>query len=228
MFYSLSHLVPKQKYSLKQKWVYFIKGVALHMLCVICSVMLIMAVDSFIVNELGYPSIKESFHKSSKNIDQKYSIFLIVILLPIVEELFFRLVLIPMRRNIAVFVFLLSIIVLYQGKYPKEIEAFLFVSVAISFLLAMGIFKYMQKKPIIEESLWKRQKIIIILSIVFFGLIHIGNIKVLQKELALFYPIYVLPQMFIGFFSSVLRVRLGFVWAVLFHSTINLIGSTIL
>ena len=64
----------------------------------------------------------------------------------------------------------------------------------------------------------------------FFGLIHISNIDkvgTLHWKLSLFYPIYVLPQMIIGYFCAVLRLKLGLIWGVLFHSIINLIGISV-
>lgn len=63
-----------------------------------------------------------------------------------------------------------------------------------------------------------------------FGLIHISNIDkvgTLHWKLSLFYPIYVLPQMIMGCFCAVLRLKSGLIWGVLFHSIINLIGISV-
>ena len=59
-------------------------------------------------------------------------------------------------------------------------------------------------------------------SVVLFGLVHISNIETLHWELALLYPVYVLPQMILGYIFSVQRLKLGFIWGLLFHSMNNL------
>jgi hypothetical protein len=61
-------------------------------------------------------------------------------------------------------------------------------------------------------------------SVVLFGLAHIVNIETLHWKLALLYPVYVLLQMILGYIYSVQRLKLGFVWGLLFHSMINLMA----
>ena len=87
-----------------------------------------------------------------------------------------------------------------------------------------SVFKLLKRNPKIETAIGKRQKIITMLSVVLFGLLHIANIENLHWELALLYPVYALPQMILGYVSSVQRLKLGFVWGLLFHSMINLMA----
>ena len=106
--------------------------------------------------------------------------------------------------------------------YVNKIDWLLLVSLVVSVLLSFLVFKLLKRKPEIETAIGKRQKIITMVSVVLFGLLHIVNIENLHWELALLYPVYVLPQMILGYVSSVQRLKLGFIWGLLFHSMINL------
>lgn len=112
--------------------------------------------------------------------------------------------------------------------FVLQICALLLMLLVDEFLIKkMGftsVFKLLKRNPKIETAIGKRQKIITMLSVVLFGLLHIANIETLHWELALLYPVYALPQMILGYVSSVQRLKLGFVWGLLFHSMINLMA----
>jgi len=86
--------------------------------------------------------------------------------------------------------------------------------------------------PLLEESffrapLWffKNQsyfKIIFYLFTLSFGFIHIYNYESSATILALS-PLLVSPQISVGVFLGFIRVKFGFLWAVLLHATYNLI-----
>jgi len=200
MFYSLKNIRNSDfHYSLKEKSYIFLKGLFLYFLSVSIIAMFIMGIDEIIVKNLNYPSIHDLFRKSKSNINNNYNIFLIVLLLPFIEELFFRL----------------------------KIDWFLFLSITISSVISVIILYFLNKNSKIELFFLNKQKILTIISFVTFGLIHLGNIEKIYWELILFYPVYVLPQISIGYFCSILRLKFGFIWGILFHSTINLIGSSL-
>ena len=68
MFYTLSF--SNQDFSFKQKIIYFIKSILLHILLVILSAIIIHTVDSVIL-KFGFPSILES-SKEGKNTIYQY------------------------------------------------------------------------------------------------------------------------------------------------------------
>jgi len=179
-------------------------------------------VDGFLIKKMGFPSVFKLMIESQKKIKGNYSIFLVVILGPLVEELIFRLILVPKRRNIAIFTFVFSFLVLNKTYYINKIDWLLLMSLTVSGLLSFLVFKLLKRNPKIETAIGKRQKIITIVSVVLFGLLHIANIETLHWELALLYSVYSLPQMILGYVSSVQRLKLGFVWGLLFHSMNNL------
>ena len=223
-FYSLSEINYRHKYPLIEKIKYFAKGILLCFVLQICALLLMFLVDEFLIKKIGFPSVFKLMIESQKKIKGYYGFFLVVILGPLVEELIFRLILVPKRRNIAIFTFVFSFLVLNKTYYIIKIDWLLLVSSAVSGLLSFLVFNLLKRTPKIETAIGKRQKIITIVSVVLFGLLHIANIETLHWELALLYPVYALPQMILGYISSAQRLKLGFVWGLLFHSMINLMA----
>ena len=223
-FYSLSEIDYRHKYPLIQKIKYFAKGILLYFVLQICALLLMFLVDEFLIKKMGFTSVFKLMMESQKKIKGYYGFFLVVILGPLVEELIFRLILVPKRRNIAIFTFVFSFLVLNKTYYVNKIDWLLLVSLVMSVLLSFLVFNLLKRNPKIETAIGKRQKIITMVSVVLFGLLHIANIENLHWELALLYPVYALPQMILGYVSSVQRLKLGFVWGLLFHSMINLMA----
>ena len=221
-FYSLSEIDYRHKYPLIEKIKYFAKGILLYFVLQICALLLMFLVDEFLIKKIGFTSVFKLMIESQKNIKGYYGFFLVVILAPVVEELIFRLILVPKRRNIAIFTFVFSFLVLNKTYYINKIDWLLLVSLVVSGLLSFLVFNLLKRNPKIETAIGKRQKIITMVSVVLFGLLHIANIENLHWELALLYPVYALPQMILGYVSSVQRLKLGFIWGLLFHSMINL------
>ena len=220
--YSLSEIDYRHKYPLIEKIKYFAKGILLYFVLQICALLLMFLVDEFLIKKMGFPSVFKLMIESQKKIKGYYSIFLVVILGPLVEELIFRLILVPKRRNIAIFTFVFSFLVLNKTYYINKIDWLLLVSLVVSGLLSFLVFNLLKRNPKIETAIGKRQKIITMVSVVLFGLLHIVNIENLHWELALLYPVYALPQIILGYVSSVQRLKLGFIWGLLFHSMNNL------
>ena len=221
-FYSLSEINYRHKYPLIEKIKYFAKGILLYFVLQICALLLMFLVDEFLIKKMGFPSVFKLMIESQKKIKGYYGIFMVVILGPLVEELIFRLILVPKRRNIAIFTFAFSFLVLNKTYYIIKIDWLLLVSLVVSGLLSFLVFNLLKRNPEIETAIGKRQKIITMVSVVLFGLLHIANIENLHWELALLYPVYALPQMILGYIFSVQRLKLGFIWGLLFHSMNNL------
>ena len=223
-FYSLSEIDYRHKYPLIQKIKYFAKGILLYFVLQICALLLMLLMDEFLIKKMGFPSVFKLMLESQKKIKGYYGFFMVVILGPLVEELIFRLILVPKRRNIAIFTFVFSFLIMNKTYYLIEIDWLLLMSLAVSGLLSFLVFKLLKRKPEIETVIGKRQKITTIVSVVLFGLLHIANIENLHWELVLLYPVYALPQMISGYVCSVQRLKLGFIWGLLFHSMINLMA----
>jgi hypothetical protein len=63
----------------------------------------------------------------------------------------------------------------------------------------------------------------IIFSILVFGFIHIGNYQPLNYHVWFLYPLYVIPQILMGWGLSYVRLRNGVLYSMLMHSLINTI-----
>lgn len=79
------------------------------------------------------------------------------------------------------------------------------------------------------SSFWKRNfKIIFYLVAILFGLIHSLNFENEWNWLfILLLPILILSQSVTGLFLGYIRLRLGFIWAVLFHACFNFTVITV-
>ncbi len=93
--------------------------------------------------------------------------------------------------------------------------------------------------PLFEESifraplgLFKKSRyfpLALYVSIAAFGLIHIFNFETYENALWMV-PFLILPQLVTGVFLSYIRVRMGFVYGILFHALFNgiLLGPILL
>lgn len=71
-----------------------------------------------------------------------------------------------------------------------------------------------------EASWHRRYKIVIYLSALVFGLVHISNFEV-STEIIVASPLLIAPQVVIGFFLAYLRVRYGLIWSFFLHALHN-------
>ena len=172
-FYSLSEIDYRHQYPLIDKIKYFAKGILLYFVLQICALLLMFLVDDFLIKKMGFTSVFKLMMESQKKIKGYYGIFIVVILGPLVEELIFRLILVPKRRNIAIFTFVFLFLIINKTYYIIEINWLLLVSLAVSGLLSFLVFKLLKRNPEIETAIAKRQKIITIVSVVLFELLHI-------------------------------------------------------
>ncbi|WP_299431859.1 CPBP family intramembrane glutamic endopeptidase [uncultured Aquimarina sp.] len=58
-------------------------------------------------------------------------------------------------------------------------------------------------------------------SIIAFGLIHLTNYHINSYWFLIFAPFIILPQLIIGVILSFIRMKSGFIWAILLHSLYN-------
>ena len=157
-FYSLSEIDYRHQYPLIEKIKYFAKGILLYFVLQICALLLMLLVDDFLIKKMGFTSVFKLMIESQKKIKGYYGFFLVVILGPVVEELIFRLILVPKRRNIVIFTFVFSFLIINKTYYLIEIDWLLLMSLAVSGLLFFLVFNLLKRKPEIETAIGKRQK----------------------------------------------------------------------
>lgn len=151
-FYSLSEIDYRHKYPLIEKIKYFAKGILLYFVLQICALLLMFLVDGFLIKKMGFASVFKLMIESQKKIKGYYGFFMVVILAPVVEELIFRLILVPKRRNIAIFTFVFSFLVLNKTYYIIKIDWLLLVSLVVSGLLSFLVFNLLKRNPKYRNS----------------------------------------------------------------------------
>ncbi|WP_138994725.1 CPBP family glutamic-type intramembrane protease [Larkinella sp. C7] len=200
------------------------RGWLLHILFALFSVIFIIIVDRGILPWLGEPSIYATHYKIDdllKEIGLFYGVILITILMPIFEELAFRLFLKPSGFTIAISVALLLFYFTGDVYYIDGISYYLRI---LACLIVFLIIRRFDKKVVeiyssVRPSGW------IIVSSVIFSLSHLGNFDPINYPVWYLYPIYVLPQFFMGLIASTIRINNGLIWSVLLHILIN--GSVV-
>jgi len=149
-----------------------------------------------------------------------------VLLVPLIEEVFFRLGLAP--NIIFLFITLFSTTVQY-APFPSNLfdEFGVAVAAKVLFYLALSggiclFFWIRQRKGHPYADFFKRHvAIYCYIGAVWFGLAHIGNYA--NTPPVWLVPFLLLPQILGGFTFGYLRIRLGFWFGVLAHMLVNLL-----
>jgi hypothetical protein len=187
------------------------------------SVTIVYPMDLLVVKVFHFESIKGLINQSESNVDKLFPIYAIVLIGPFVEELLFRLALKVTKLNISIFLGILLYKILGGQILRFDIHNTAYVyDIVISLCFCIGSYFLLPTKII--AFLNTKINGLAIISIIGFGLIHILNLKILHWQLALFYPLYFLPHMVLGYFITHLRLRSGFIWGVGLHALINLIS----
>ncbi|NVO09995.1 MAG: CPBP family intramembrane metalloprotease [Bacteroidales bacterium] len=143
---------------------------------------------------------------------------LTLILTPILEELLFRLLLIFNRRNLIVFGLTCFTLSIYYLLINSNIKLLIFAFSTL--LFAIAFFNQGNCKLFLRNYF----RLIFYATSILFGLLHVFNYTGVSGYLILFVPFLVFPQILMGFFFGYVRVTYGFIYAILFHSFLNLVA----
>jgi len=190
--------------------------------------------DHLVQNVLHYKNLNTQYQtdmdKFRNKVGHTPSIIYICLLGPIIEETVFRLPLSFKKLHIA---FSLAFaVLLFSGllHISKEISHSLGIwpTFAIRAGLSGTVFlialKLLPNGIKLKDSL---KLAIIVLSICIFGLMHIGNYVPIQWAIIWVYPIYVLPQLLIGWSLTFTRFKYGFVWGIALHCLVNSVSTSL-
>nr|WP_256484257.1 CPBP family glutamic-type intramembrane protease [Mucilaginibacter flavidus] len=143
---------------------------------------------------------------------------------PLLEEVVFRLPLSLKKRHIAlacsVAVFLFTGAIFHNLTQIKGLNLALQLSTCVLIYTAGMLF--VPAGLSISDHRFRKQ--LIILSMCLFGLMHIGNYIPIQWPLIWIYPIYVLPQLLMGWAITFIRFKNGFWWGYALHCIINCVS----
>ncbi|MDO3695059.1 CPBP family intramembrane metalloprotease [Wenyingzhuangia sp. chi5] len=131
-----------------------------------------------------------------KSMSKSEVIILCIIVIPIIEELIFRLYL------------------RYKNNYLLRLLVSLF------YITGRNRKNLIEKR--IKKIWYSKYGYIFYFSAILFGFVHILNYD-LNKNLLIFMPIITLPQIFVGILAGYLRVRFNLIWGYLLHAIHNLV-----
>ncbi|GAB3936309.1 CPBP family glutamic-type intramembrane protease [Mucilaginibacter myungsuensis] len=191
---------------------------------------ILVLADKFVKEVLHHKSLldinQKQFSQLYKYLGKPLAVTFICVIGPLMEELIFRLWLNFKKRYIAVSA--LIAMVYFGMAILKRVTPQLWLPITIG--LATGalftlLFRYRnipsgataQVSDIVKHRL-------IILSMVAFALMHVSNYR---PELSLFwiYPIYVIPQLIMGWGITYVRFKNGFAWGVVLHMLMNTVAT---
>lgn len=143
-----------------------------------------------------------------------------VIFAPIIEECLFRLLLRPKLNNLILFSLLMlpsTLYLLFKGNY---ITFTIISSIELAILITILRNTYLLK---LQKCIIKYFRFFFYFSILSFGFVHITNFTFPEISfwVIICTPLLVSPQIFMGSILGFIRMKYGFLYSVLLHTTIN-------
>lgn len=147
----------------------------------------------------------------------------LIFIIPIIEELAFRLHLLPQKKNIRISVIVLIIyLTLALAFTSKSILAVSIIS-ALGGIILIGYIVFQKRINDGIKEVWKNKfRSVFYITALVFGCIHIINHKLSVTNL-IFAPLIVAPQIILGLNAGYLRVKSGFKWGLLLHIVHNFV-----
>lgn len=147
----------------------------------------------------------------------KEAILPAVIFAPIFEETMFRLFLKFSRARFNISFFLISLSSFAISNVAGCVMLILWLVFAIALLD--------RRYYMILQYFWLKNRVTVFwLVVLLFGLVHLDNYNLEMIPWYLYVPT-VLPQLIGGVFLGIVRLRFGFLWAILLHASYNLVAS---
>lgn len=212
---------------MKNSLIHFSKNFLSVFLLLIVAFLLVSILYGFFVTELNSFNIHSERPDPSKNYPNNLSYKIIAILVvPFVEEVFYRLGLKFSIRNTTFFIIgiLYTLYLFFQPddlNFNDPIALLLFFGILI--LSIILIWFGVKKNALFFESLYvKYSKFIFWLSVIVFAyshfILHQNHDSVYN---IIFSPIILFPYFIAGILYGVIRVKFGFVWGCLAHMLWN-------
>lgn len=210
-----------QNIGLISKLKLMLKCIALMLIIQLLGIIVRMSFDSF-----GLQYRVENKILGDTNLDY-FRIFIIVLYLPIYEELAFRLALINTKLRLVVSFSLISAIMIkisivqfLELTILSYFQYFFWEIIALSISVVCVIFFFNLLKNEITNWIESNYNIFLFLSVFIWAFLHINNFDVTFGALPI--HLYNLIQFFIiGFIFSYVRVKNGLIWALGLHIAYN-------
>ncbi|WP_411972998.1 type II CAAX prenyl endopeptidase Rce1 family protein [Sphingobacterium sp. Lzh-3] len=190
---------------------------------------IIGAIDTFlVVDYYKIPSLlNHDVLKSIKALTDNgfYIMFIAAFFAPTVEETMFRLWLSFDPKHIAIS---FSAILTYLAFGLKDLfhvnlkAITIILSFIVISLVAYRVLRDKHPKEYLDRFIPIR--VMGSISAILFGLVHIANFAPINTTIWFLYPIYVLPQVVLGYLIVFLRLKHGFIYGLGLHILVNFIA----
>ncbi|QKJ29093.1 CPBP family intramembrane metalloprotease [Mucilaginibacter mali] len=166
---------------------------------------------------------REVFQQMYQKLGLTTAIIFICIIGPLFEEVIFRLPLSFKRRQ--VFIAIAIAIFYLAGAFfkPRVLMLKIVIEIVLAILVLVTGFKFIPDTPLNISQKHRQQ--LVVLSVCVFGLMHISNYRPLDWPLIWLYPLFVIPQLLIGWGITYVRFKHGFVWGIALHCLVNSIST---
>ena len=151
--------------------------------------------------------------------------FAVVAFLPLIEEIILRLNLKISKLNIATF---LSVLIIITVKliFLRGIQIYIYFGAIPIFGLIYFIINRSNLPLLKIETFWKSNfKYIFHFSAIAFGMLHLFNFETIKWWMIIISPFLIAPQITAGYILGYIRMKYGFTYGWLIHSTINFIAA---
>ena len=202
--------------------------VNLKRLCIVLRIDLILLniVSTFfgVLSSMGLEEVFEN-HENVKMLTELpvWEIILFaIIILPFLEELFFRF---PLKPRQWLFYILIPLYIICIGGFFIDFSSFAkSITVVVTILISLIVFGVYHRRIIARFTrIWHQKfKLVFYSTALLFALIHLTNYQ-LSLTVILLAPILVLPQFIGGILLGYIRLRSGFIWGFLLHALNNAI-----
>lgn len=190
---------------------------------------ILLLADKLVTDVLHHKSFnlqnKQLFQQLFKKLGFVSSYIFICVVGPVFEELIFRFPLSFTRRSVVIS----ALIALFYFSGSVYHPQGLMLKVGLEIIIAAVIFilcgLYIPDTPLNLTPPQKRGYII--LSICLFGMMHILNYRPVALNLIWLYPVFVIPQLLMGWAMTYIRFKNGFIWGIALHCLINTLSTLI-
>lgn len=204
-----------QSVGFKIKWLFFLLVLELPLMFIAGQMQQFLFKNGLVSSE-GHLA-KEFMHGNSPLL----IVALMIVILPFIEELIFRL---PLRFKRAYLIpFIITCISFMGYNFLKIMGTHILIAIFISIFSTVVIFLALYNHRISErfEHIWSSNYRAVFYAVAsLFALYHLTNFK-FSISLLIFAPIVVLPQFIGGLFMGFLRVKQGLLWGFFLHALHN-------
>jgi len=171
-----------------------------------------------------YTDFDSSLYKGSELVSNTTTIQLLLIsllIMPVLEELMFRLPVLINRKNLLIGMGALITYIFYVNSTIYMIEIYI---VIISVFLCAFYFTY--KTPLNSE--YKYFKFVMLVSCTVFSVMHFFNFEMSVLEAPLFFAFIFISYFISGLIYCYIRFRYSITYSILLHITMNILPTIVL